>query len=239
MNTAADGPLYTRSASTGEVAYSEIKSWILRGAVPVGARLREERIAERLAVSRTPVREALLRLYGERFLERNGDGGYRIAHLTLRSIRELYGMRMALETYALRETVALADPEAMPALRVLSAEWEALVPEAPDTDPDFVLVDEDFHRRLAVAGGNRMLAGELRSIGERIRPVRSHDFVVPGRIGTTVAQHLAILEAVLSSSASAASLLEQHILESQAVVEAALGRAMERMLTAGEEALAW
>ncbi len=37
MNTAADGPLYTRSASTGEVAYSEIKSWILRGAVPVGA----------------------------------------------------------------------------------------------------------------------------------------------------------------------------------------------------------
>ncbi len=68
-------------------------------------------------MSRTPVREALLRLYGERFLERNGDGGYRIAHLTLRSIRELYGMRMALETYALRETVALADPEAMPALR--------------------------------------------------------------------------------------------------------------------------
>src|SRR5260221_7195492 len=234
MNTAVHGPLYTRSASAGDIAYHEIKSWILKGAVPVGVRLREERIAERLAVSRTPVREALLRLYGERFLERNGDGGYRIAHLTLRSIRELYGMRMALETYAIRQTVALADPEAVPALRVVKAEWEALVPDAPDTDPDFVLVDEDFHPRPAIACSSRMLADELRSIGERIRPVRSHDFVVPGRIETTVTQHLAILEAVLSGSTAAADLLEQHILESLAVVEAALGPAMERMLTAGE-----
>jgi DNA-binding GntR family transcriptional regulator len=135
--------------------------------------------------------------------------------------------------------VALADPVATHALRVLETEWEALVPDAPDTDPDFVLVDEDFHRRLAVAGGNRMLADELRSVGERIRPVRSHDFVVPGRIEATVTQHLAILQAVLAGSESATRLLEQHILESQAVVEAALGRAMERMLTAGEEALAW
>jgi DNA-binding GntR family transcriptional regulator len=223
----------------GDIAYHEIKSWILRGAVPVGVRLREERIAERLAVSRTPVREALLRLYGERFLERNADGGYRIAHLTLSSIRELYGVRMALETHAIRQTAALADPVAAHDLRVLETEWEALVPDAPDTDPDFVLVDEDFHRRLAVAGGNRMLADELRSVGERIRPVRSHDFVVPGRIEATVRQHLAILEAVLAGSEAATQLLEQHILESQAVVEAALGRAMERMLTAGEEALAW
>jgi DNA-binding GntR family transcriptional regulator len=223
----------------GDIAYHEIKSWILRGAVPVGVRLREERIAERLAVSRTPVREALLRLYGERFLERNADGGYRIAHLTLSSIRELYGVRMALETHAIRQTVALADPVAAHDLRVLETEWEALVPDAPDTDPDFVLVDEDFHRRLAVAGGNRMLADELRSVGERIRPVRSHDFVVPGRIEATVTQHLVILQAVLAGSESATQLLEQHILESQAVVEAALGRAMERMLTAGEEALDW
>ncbi len=186
MDTVADGALYTRTEPVGDIAYREIKSWILRGAIPVGVRLREERIAERLAVSRTPVREAMLRLYGERFLERN-----------------------------------------------------VLVPDAPDTDPDFVLVDEDFHRRLAVAGGNRMLADELRRIAERIRPVRSHDFVVPGRIEATVAQHLAILDAALSGGISAPQLLEQHILESQAVVEAALGRAMERMLTAGEDALAW
>jgi DNA-binding GntR family transcriptional regulator len=231
--------LYTRTEPVGDIAYREIKSWILRGAIPVGVRLREERIAERLAVSRTPVREAMLRLYGERFLERNADGGYRIAHLTLSSITELYGMRMALETHAVRQIAAEPDPDAMRALRVLEAEWEELVPDAPETDPDFVLVDEDFHRRLAAAGGNRMLADELRRIAERIRPVRSHDFVVPGRIDATVAQHLAILEAVLSGGIPAPQLLEQHILESQAVVEAALGRAMERMLTAGEDALAW
>lgn len=239
MNTVVDGRLYTRSASAGDIAYREIKSWILRGAVPVRVRLREERIAERLAVSRTPVREALLRLYGERFLERNADGGYRIAHLTPRSIREFYGLRMALETYAVRQTLAFAGQDAILALRVLRAEWEALVPDAPVTDPDFVLVDEDFHRRLAAACGNQTLAGELQSVGERIRPVRSHDFVVPGRIGTTVTQHLAILDAVLSGSESSDRLVEQHILESQAVVEEAFGRAMERMLNPDEEGLAW
>jgi len=239
VNTSTYAPVYTRVASASNQAYAEIKSWILIGAIPIGARLREERIAERLTMSRTPVREAMLRLYGEGFLERQSDGGFRIAHLTLASLRDLYEVRRALETFAIRQTAAGCSPEAREALLCLRDEWLALLPEAPDTDPEFVLPDEDFHRRLAIASGNGLLADELRNIGERIRPVRTHDFVTPGRVGVTISQHLEILEAVIAGEARAEALLETHILESQASVEAGLGRAMERMLTASEQAVTW
>jgi DNA-binding GntR family transcriptional regulator len=65
--------------------------------------------------------------------------------------------------------------------------------------------------------------------------VRTHDFVTPGRIDATIAQHLAVLDAVLARSDDAPEQLERHILESQRVVEAAVGVVLERMLNAGEE----
>jgi DNA-binding GntR family transcriptional regulator len=221
--------------SSSDVAYREIKASILTGAIALGMRLGEERIAERLSVSRTPVREALLRLYAERFLERHPEGGFRVNHPTGRSIRELYGVRLALELFAIRETVGAAGPAERRQLEELRAEWSALAPEAPETDPDFVLLDEDFHCRLAEASGNVELVKELRRLGERIRPVRTHDFVMPGRIDATIAQHLRILDAVLARADNASERLERHILESLRIVQAAVGIVLERMLHAGED----
>lgn len=239
MDTDLHGALYTPVHSATDMAYARIKSWILAGSIPVGARLREERVAERLTTSRTPVREAMLRLYGERFLQRNPDGGFRVAHLTLSSVRDFYELRRALELFAVRRTATEPVADRMPALHELQAEWDGLVTDAPAADPEFVLVDEDFHYRLALASGNRTLADQLRTIGEHIRPVRTYDFVIPGRVASTVAQHRAILQATLAQEARTADLLDAHILESQRVVEAALAQAMERMLESGEGGLTW
>lgn len=230
-------PLHPAVRSSSDAAYRELKSWILTGAIGLGTRLGEERIAERLSVSRTPVREALLRLFAERFLERHPEGGFRINHPTARSMRDLYGVRRALELYAIRHTVENAGVVERRRLEELRAEWRALAPEAPENDPDFVLLDEDFHCRLAEASGNAELVKDLRRIGERIRPVRTHDFVTPGRIDATIAQHLWILDAVLDSSDDAPERLERHILESQRIVEAAVGVVLERMLSANEDVL--
>jgi DNA-binding GntR family transcriptional regulator len=230
-------PSHPEAKSTSDAAYRELKSWILTGAIGLGTRLAEERIAERLSVSRTPVREALLRLFAERFLERHPDGGFRINHPTARSMRDLYGVRRALELYAIRQTVQNDEGAERHRLEELRAEWRAIAPEAPETDPDFVLLDEDFHCRLAEASGNAELVKDLRRIGERIRPVRTHDFVTPGRIDATIAQHLGILDAVLDNSDEAPDRLERHILESQRIVEAAVGVVLERMLSANEDRL--
>ncbi len=231
---------YAVLPSSSDVAYREIKSLILTGEVPLGVQLGERRIAERLSMSRTPVREALLRLYAERFLDRHPDGGYRVNHPTGRSTREFYELRKALELYSIRSTVERLAAGELPAaelkgLRELHAEWDVLKLDAPEVDPDFVLVDEDFHRRLAEATGNAELVDDLRRICERIRPVRTHDFVIEGRIQATIAQHLGVLDAVLVADPEAEGLLGRHIAESQRLVEAAVGSALERMLNGNQE----
>lgn len=248
-NAQADAAAYTESyaqtpvaVSASAIAYQEIKSHILRGEVPLGARLREERIAERIGVSRTPVREAMLRLFGERFLERHVDGGYRVATPSSLTISELYEVRRALELFALRRCVDGDASYNRPMLQTLLDDWSSIDTDTDMPDPEFVLLDEEFHGNLAEAAGNHELAEELRLVNERIRPVRSHDFVTPGRIATTIEEHLAILDAVLAGfDGKAAVLLERHIRISQEIVEAAALTALERMLQAGsgEGASVW
>lgn len=78
------------------------------GDVPIGTRLREERLAERLNVSRTPVREALLRLFAEHFVERHPEGGFRATTRSSQTMRELYEVRKALELYLATRDRSLA-----------------------------------------------------------------------------------------------------------------------------------
>ena len=231
--------MYTQSNTAGSVAYQQLKALILLGDVPVGVRLREERIAERLGMSRTPIREALLRLHVERFLDRHPEGGFKATVPSAQTMQELYEIRSALELCALRR-VRSAGGHDREALVELREEWRSIDIDTQTLDADFVLLDEDFHGRLALSAGNHQLSEELRSISERIRPVRTHDFITPGRIHATVEQHLAILDAVLERKLGRAStLLESHIGESRSVVEAAVGRVLERMLSVEERDAAW
>jgi DNA-binding GntR family transcriptional regulator len=231
--------VYTATYTASALAYQELKTLILLGDVPVGVRLREERIAERLGMSRTPVREALLRLHSERFLDRHPEGGYKAANPSAQTMRELYEVRRALELFALRRARAAGGHDRT-MLEELREEWMLLDTDSGVPDAEFVHLDEDFHRRLAESAGNRQLADDLRTVNERIRPVRTHDFITPGRICTTIEQHLDILDNVLARRIGrATALLERHISESQSVVEVAVARVLERMLSVGERDSSW
>jgi len=234
MEAAANTSPYTRRYAASAIAYDAIKEWILRGEIPVGIRLREEPIAERIGVSRTPVREAMVRLHGERFLDHHAEGGYRVASPSPTVINELYEIRRALELFAIRRCAEGAGTYDQAALAELREEWSSFDGEFDLPDPEFVLLDEEFHRRLAAAAGNAELADELRVVNERIRPIRSHDFVTPGRIADTVIEHLGILDAVIAGhDGSAALLLERHIGESQRIAQRSASLALERMVAAG------
>lgn len=238
MSTEQSTALYTEPYTMAGLAYTRLKGLILHGEVPIGLRLREEKIAERLGVSRTPVREALLRLHAESFLDRHPEGGFRVLNPSVQTMRELYEIRRALELFAIRRGMQEGYDRA--ALRALREEWTGMDEDSAENDPEFVLLDEDFHSRLAEAAGNVQLATQLRVLNERIRPVRTHDFVTTGRIADTIEQHLGILEAVMAKKpAKAADLLEAHILQSQGVVEGAVARTLERMLSVGERDGGW
>ena len=84
-----------------DAAYRELRRLVLTGEFPFGHRMGEESVAERLGVSRTPAREAMLRLHADRLLNQYADGGFYVAEPDLIDLRDLYELRLALEVHAI------------------------------------------------------------------------------------------------------------------------------------------
>ena len=228
--------VYTASdtgSSLREQTYSALKHGLLSGDFPAARRLGEERLASELGVSRTPVREALSRLHSEGLVERLDDGGYGPILIDLHLIRELYEVRFALERAALRRPTEGGPVHDAAVLQGLRADWADLEPPAldDDVDGDFVLMDEDFHERVAAAAGNHELVRLLHQVNERIRIVRMQDFLTAARVTQTIDQHLGVLEALLDGDlAQAEQRLLGHFAESLAVVEERVDLITARML---------
>jgi DNA-binding GntR family transcriptional regulator len=210
--------------------YAALKHRLLTGAYPLGARLGEERLARDLGASRTPVREALFRLHSEGLVERHIDGGYCPIAPNLAAIRELYEVRIALERAAILRPRFTKRPHDRDRLVALRDDWLALAGDLPEPDPEFVILDEEFHVRLAESSGNRELTDILRRVNERIRVVRMRDFLTAERISKTVAEHLGVVIAVLDGDLDGAvSTFEQHLYTSLDVVEHHVAGALMQM----------
>ncbi len=91
-----------RRRSLGETAYERLKQAIVKGEFPAASHLVENRVADALGISRTPVREAIHKLAREGLLKRFPSGGYFVVGLTRRDIEETFGIRSVLESYAAR-----------------------------------------------------------------------------------------------------------------------------------------
>mgnify|MGYP000312485161 CR=1 FL=1 len=230
--TTLDSARGDEQRSRSDLAYDSIKRRLLSGDFPLASRLAEERLAKELDVSRTPVREALSRLFTEGLIDRHPEGGYEPALPDLEQIAELYEVRASLEQTALHrppDDVAVAED----ALASLRDDWLLLADDeaARQPDPSFVLFDEDFHVRLAMATGNRELATMLTAVNERIRVVRMHDFLSADRIDATIDQHLGILDAALRRRLGEASTaLEDHLDESARHVQGRAAEAIANMI---------
>ncbi len=200
----------------------------MAGSFPLSIRLGEERLARELDISRTPVREALARLHAEALLDRHPGGGYEPAVPDLSEIVELYEVRSVLENAAV-----MRPAHDLELLRPLEEDWQSLREDVGSISPDpgFVLVDEDFHIRLATAAGNHALAATLGGINERIRIVRMHDFLTSPRIEATIEQHLVIVRHLIEGdNVGAQRALNAHLAESEEVVQQRASAAIARML---------
>lgn len=218
-----------------ELVYRELKERILAGEFPPRMRLAEERLGTLLEVSRTPIREALVRLHADGLLRHDPDGGYHVAAPDLGGLRDLYELRIALElaclTRAAQEERVTHDPAVLEPLR---DEWRAMREDLPPADPSFVDRDESFHVTLSRAAGNGAITESLQTVNARIRPVRMYDFLTSDRIAETVDQHLEIVESVLTGDiAEAVVLMRRHVGVSLEVVEKRAARAITQMLVYG------
>jgi DNA-binding GntR family transcriptional regulator len=166
------------------------------------------------------VREALHRLHAESLVTRHPDGGFVPTVPDVAMMRTLYEVRIGLEAQALRRPANFGTVHERSRVLELRDEWQALQSDEPAATPDFVLLDESFHVALAEAAGNAVLVELLRTVNERIRIVRMHDFRSPDRVARTIGQHLGIVDAVLAEDTElAVRRFDRHLAESLAVVE--------------------
>lgn len=222
-------PAGRRAELRRDAVYGELRRRILVGEFPARSRLAEERVAAVLGVSRTPVREAMVRLFADRLLLRHEDGGYQVAEPDLRGLRDLYELRITLELRGVARGLEGATHD-VAVLEPLRDHWRALRAATPAPSPAFVEVDESFHVALSRASGNAVLTETLETVNARIRPVRMYDFLTEDRVEATVAQHLGIVEAVLARRLpEALELMRSHVGASLEVVERRAEQAITQM----------
>lgn len=201
------------SPTLAEQAYAQIKQLIFEFALMPGDRFSESELAERVQVSRTPLRQALQRLEREGFLQVFPKLGWQVAPLDFDTFDELYDMRILIESHA---AARLCEAEERPQLAEMAATW-LVPPEERLTDVAAVgAADEAFHTLLVEGSGNREMLRVHREITERIRIIRRLDFTKPARIETTYDEHARLVRALTRRRAEeACRLLRAHIEQSK------------------------
>jgi DNA-binding GntR family transcriptional regulator len=204
--------------SRAEGVYEQLKRDIADFHLLPGDRFTENELCERLGVSRTPVRQALIRLQQEGFVEVMFRAGWRVLPFDFNRFDQLYELRLLLETAAVQRLCQQAGPPGA-LLQGLKEQWLVAAADR-ETDPARVAaMDEAFHQALVRAAGNHELSRVHQDVTERIRIIRRLDFLKPVRIDATYDEHAKILRAVLAHNADrAALLLRTHIQTSQVEV---------------------
>jgi DNA-binding GntR family transcriptional regulator len=151
--------------AAAEQAAESLRGEILSGAIASGTRLGEAELANRLSVSRTPIREALSRLAAEGLVELSPNRGARVATWTTEQLREIFELRLRLEPYAVRQAVPkLTDAQLDELDELATAMNRAGRPgRGQDLNALFEL-NRAFHGLFIDAAGSPPLAGALRGV---------------------------------------------------------------------------
>ena len=204
-------------ALLADQVYAALKQQLQDFQLVPGDRFSEADIAQRLGVSRTPVREALFRLRNEGRLEVESKSGWFVRPIDFNRLEQLYDLRVVLETTCVARLCASA--EALPELEELKRVWLVSAAERLSDERAVGELDEQFHTTLVRAAGNAEMARVHGDVTEHIRIVRRLDFTRADRIEATYQEHAKILRAVMQRKPDAALLLlRSHIEQSKAEV---------------------
>lgn len=198
--------------SAAHTAYAVTKELILSGELPGGSLISEGEIAERVRVSRTPVREAFLRLESEELLALHPKRGAVVVPVPPGEAADVLELRLALERSA-AERIARTGlrGDHREKMRELLRRQRALA-EAADVGR-FADADEAFHRCIVEASGNRLASRFYATLGDRQRRMSISALRPrPERLSLLADEHEALLDHLLGGdSAAFASALLGHL----------------------------
>lgn len=228
-------------SSRSQLAYLSLRDDIFAFRLLPGDRFTEGDVAERFGISRTPVREALLRLQAEGLVRGYYRNGWEVVPIDLARFEALYDLRTQLETHA---AVRLCQEPALPrvdrtCLAVLDATWRVPPAQRLSDGNQVADLDEAFHRAIVCAAGNPEAAAVHQQVTDRIRIIRRLDFAYGDRIHLTYEEHARILAALAAfDRARVVELLTAHIEEGRVEVSRLSTERLEQARTSLERPLA-
>ncbi|MEM9812053.1 MAG: GntR family transcriptional regulator [Pseudomonadota bacterium] len=186
-----------------EDAYARLKDEIRTNRLPPGFQAPEPEIAIKLGMSRTPVREALIRLEAEGLVELVPRRGARVLPIRPADMREIYEILTALEPdAAARLAEGMPSPDAFVPLDEATSDMERAL-EAQDLDA-WAEADDRFHRTLLALQGNRRLASVVTALYDQAHRVRIVTMRMRGLPKQSTAEHREIVSHLQAGEPEAA-----------------------------------
>jgi DNA-binding GntR family transcriptional regulator len=193
-----------------DAVYFTLRQAIVSGRLRPGDRLAEEHLARNFGVSRTPVREAIVRLETEHFAERLAGRGLVVRGIPEAEVLEVYAVRAVLDGMA----AGLAAANALPADHARLRWLNDRIADAAGRREFSTMAELNiqFHEALCEAAHNGMLLHFVRQIHDWVRRFAATTFSLPGRAAAAVAEHEAMIDAIeRGDSAQAEQLAREHM----------------------------
>jgi DNA-binding GntR family transcriptional regulator len=190
--------------------HEHLRAEIIAGRIPPGARLKIQDLAQRYGLSHMPVREALQQLQGEGLVVLAPNRGATVRRMDAQFVRNLFGIREALEGYLTRQAATRLAPGDFDVLRSIHRDMKRA--RAAGDVAAVIRGNRGFHRTIEAAAGNDEALRLLSLHGELIAAIRSRFGYRPGRIATVLREHQALLDALAAGDADAAGAIhDAHI----------------------------
>lgn len=205
-------PIHTlqRAPSLADQAADHIRRRIIDGDLRLGQALSESDLAGQLGVSKTPVREAFLRLKVEGLVDILPQRGTFVFNLHPSELKKLISVRTLLETSALQAAMRRDAAGLGAALAEVTADMKAAVMSRDDER--YRLLDGAFHRLIIKFSDNDFLANCYDSIDSRVRALRNRLADRPGLNARTLNEHRALTALVAARRlGKAKTLLSKHL----------------------------
>ncbi len=198
-----------------------LRDMIAQGEIGAGSRLNEQRLAEMLDVSRTPIREALKQLASEGLVELLPGRGARVARLAPEAILELFEVISGLERYAAELASQRMTERELARLQTLH---ERMIGHyRAGRRPDYFRLNQEIHLGVVAAARNPTLKATHAALMAKAGGSRYTALMSPERWAEAVAEHGALMQALTARNASrAGQIMLQHVLRTGEVASAAL-----------------
>lgn len=210
LEASVTGNIVVQRSLLSHTAYDRLRIAILTGALDSRRPLRESELAKTLAVSRTPVREALRRLEVEGLVHRNGSGRLFVKRLDRAALKDVFSIRELLETYAVSLAVERISNEELDQLDALvAADLEAL---QRDDIGDLIVLNQRIHDLLLIVSRNRALVDISREVRERVPALQIFAVGSPNDRARFVSDHVQLSHLLRAGNREAAvELARRHV----------------------------